>query len=89
MITCKDCYLYDGCIAGHLHCYEENDIKNNCNNFKNKNNYVEVIRCKDCKYFYQKTLVGGFCKCGEVCGGDSRMRANEGFCSYGELKSTT
>ena len=47
---------------------------------------VEVVRCKDCKYFNQKTPVGGFCKCGEVCGGNGFMRVNDDFCSYGEIK---
>ena len=49
----------------------------------------EPIRCKDCKYFNQKTSVGGFCKCGEVCGSHPHMRVNGDFCSYGELKSVT
>ena len=45
---------------------------------------VEVVRCKDCKYFHQKVSCGGFCKCGEVNGGQPHMRVNEDFCSYGE-----
>ena len=47
---------------------------------------VPVVRCKDCKYFNRKVSVGGFCRCGEVCGGHPLMRANKDFCSYGERR---
>lgn len=52
-----------------------------------KANLVAVVRCKDCKYFHQKVSCGGFCKCGEVNGGQPHMRVNEDFCSYGERRA--
>ena len=46
---------------------------------------VEVVRCKDCKYFSPKVDgTVGFCVCGEVCGYCHSMRIAEDYCSYGE-----
>lgn len=47
---------------------------------------VEVVRCKDCKYFNQKADNVGFCKCGEVCGGRPFARLGDSFCSFGERR---
>lgn len=52
-----------------------------------KADLVKAVRCKDCKYFHQKVSCGGFCKCGEVNGGQPHMRVNEDFCSYGERRA--
>ena len=80
MITCKDCYLYDGCTAGHLHCYDEDGIKSNCKSYKNKNNYVEVIRCKDCKWWKDK-------RCSNVNGAYGNSIFNpDWFCRSGQRK---
>ena len=48
---------------------------------------VEVVRCKDCRYFTPKVDgTVGFCKCGEVVGYHPMMRVAMNFCSYGERK---
>jgi hypothetical protein len=50
-----------------------------CSAFKNKGDFVEVVRCKDCKHYFHygdgvygcrtfgmmKTKPDGFCSCGE------------------------
>lgn len=83
MITCKDCYLYDGCIAGHMHCYDEEGIKKNCKSFKDKNNYVEVVRCEDCQFYKPFIKVEDF---------DGRCLVHciqidkEFYCQYGKRK---
>lgn len=47
--------------------------------------FMELVRCKDCKYFIPKVDgTVGFCKCGEVCGYCTSMRVADDFCSYGE-----
>ena len=85
MITCKDCYLYDGCIAGHLHCYDEEGIKKNCESFKNKNNYVEVVRCKDCSEWDSHKPDDAEYKYGRCSLHDAEMERND-FCSYGKRR---
>lgn len=49
-MTCKDdCIHYNVC---NYHIDEETPFEvTECNNFKNKADFVEVVRCKDCKYY--------------------------------------
>jgi hypothetical protein len=74
-MTCKDCISYEVCENGQWY-------ETPCVHFKNKADFVKVVRCKDCKY-------------GEVDDTDfpnqylcnhSGCDWNEGkhFCSYGE-----
>lgn len=48
-MTCKDCICYEVCPKPY---YGEkiacNDVEDRCENFKNKADFVEVVRCKDC-----------------------------------------
>lgn len=41
---------------------------------------VEVVRCKDCKFYHRMTAETGICKL--AC----RHLGNDGFCSEGERK---
>ena len=59
MATCKDCIHYEACKKhGHLKftandLYElmyQNGVEKSCHHFKNKADFVEVVRCKDCIY---------------------------------------
>lgn len=50
-MTCKDCLYYEVCPLGLA-------IKGKtgtCLKFKNKADFVEVVRCKDCKFRYTST----------------------------------
>lgn len=64
-MTCKDC-LHNGACSGFTptdldkdvfdYCREGRadeipDIEDRCNEFENKTDFVEVVRCKYCKYF--------------------------------------
>ena len=76
-MTCKnDCLHYDIChavkTAGEFHAYAEF-----CKTFKNKADFVEVVRCKDCVEYttYDKCL--GWCN--EL----QRCVLLDSFCSYG------
>ena len=75
-MTCKDCIHYDVCELADF-CPH---LNNPCRKFKNKADFVEVVRCKDCtrvkKY---KELY--FCSCD-----NTQMEAYD-FCSYGERKT--
>lgn len=59
-MTCKDCVHYDACINILKKTFkgitqEEIDRvsnrDNDCRTFKPKADFVEVVRCKDCKYY--------------------------------------
>lgn len=43
MTTCKDCVYYPAC-----------NYKMWCDLFKEKTNFVEVVRCEDCQHFISK-----------------------------------
>ena len=54
-MTCKDCIHYDVCKddynCGYLFKDENgNYFTDDCQHFKRKADFVEVVRCKDCKY---------------------------------------
>lgn len=47
MTTCKDC-IYRAMCYKREHYGKENEEP--CEMFRNKADFVEVVRCKDCKY---------------------------------------
>ena len=57
-MTCKDCIHFEVCDSGrHIGEYIEDDgvysegVENDCASFKNKADYAEVVRCKDCIHY--------------------------------------
>ena len=83
MASCNDCIHRELC---NVHGYVDAD---ECGVYKNKADFVEVVRCKDCKhrYFYdefdrnrQKIY-----KC-TFCGILHKGVDDNAFCSYGERK---
>lgn len=84
--TCNDCIHYDACKNILLNSKPEYKNKNLivtgvCKLFKNKADFVEVVRCGQCKYWKLNphNLHGGYCR---HCEGASI----DHFCSYGERK---
>lgn len=97
MSTCKDCFHYEACsgftptdLDQDVFDYcrkgiadEIPDIEERCNEFMDKANVVEVVRCKDCVHWENGY---GFCKkAGVDCYGGSRFGANS-FCSDGKRR---
>lgn len=87
MSTCKDCLHYEVC---QYHITEETDMTvNECSyGFKNKADYVEVVRCKDC----EKLKV---CKNYQYCTehsdgwGDNLVYVeDDDYCSFGIRKES-
>lgn len=83
-MTCKDCIHIDVCVA-----YTPTDLYHTCSSFKNKTDFVEVVRCRDCKFY----TIGDYrCDHPEMYGEDCYdfwLETNEDdFCSYGERKGT-
>ena len=50
MSTCKDCLHNDVCHFNFKGCELTEEEKKDCGFFKPKADYVEVVRCKDCKH---------------------------------------
>lgn len=78
-MICYDCIHYDVCPLGQVII----GTSDTCLKFKDKSDYVEVIRCRDCKYWIEDKDFGMFCThWGSTL---SESREND-FCSYGERK---
>ena len=48
-MTCNDCSSYEVCYAVHA-AGGFQEYAEACKNFKNKADFVEVVRCEKCKY---------------------------------------
>ena len=86
-MACKDCVYSPICKVyadfGVTDVpYDKNDT---CEMFKSKSDFVEVVRCKDCKYFSNDT---DFCRKHNkwYCTWDYTIKSKRDFCSYGERK---
>ena len=80
-MTCKDCIHYDVCKddynCGYLFKDENgNYFTDDCQHFKRKADFVEVVRCKDCTRA-NKYKERYFCSC------DNTQMKPDDFCSYG------
>ena len=79
MATCKDCLCETLCRFNdgfNLYCKEDYE----CPHFKNKADYVPVVRCIDCKHLM-------FSDCyGECSKGYMGIVSPNDYCSYGERK---
>lgn len=71
-MTCKECIHEIVCGQDEVFKYGAYE----CTQFKNKADFVEVVRCKDCKHQEQ------CCEFIMISGKDK----NIDFCSYGERK---
>lgn len=75
-MTCKNC-IHDR-VCPHLKDTEAEK----CGAYTDKANYVEVVRCKDCRYASKCTDGYYMCKV------DHRLAHDEtDFCSYGERRT--
>ena len=82
-VFCKYCIHYGICDYSPF-----SDKKIECKDFKCKADYMEVVRCKDCKYWKQHFEQNmGQCYCNQwendyfYC-----LTKDIDFCSYGERK---
>ncbi len=76
MTTCKDCVHHLKCP--YIECYT-GDAEYDCHQFQHRHDYVEVVRCKDCKHYNLFRLE---CHNAHMNG----YIGIDGFCSYGERK---
>lgn len=80
-MTCKDCIYYEVCPLG-LAIKAKTGI---CLKFKNKADFVQVVRCKDCK-FRKTNDCAMYYECD--CGSQEDWENNNDFCSYGQRSDT-
>ena len=83
MPNCEDCIFYEKLCQ---HALEEHEFKL-CEDFKNKADFVEVVRCKDCKHCWQYVSIDRMhhieCTFDPECNTPIHEMH---FCSYGERK---
>lgn len=88
-MTCKDCIHEDVCSALIKDGLPWEDGKYPaeafCLAFRNKSDVVEVVRCKDCKYF-TKEMIGDDLECFCKCVSGMVNPADDFYCSYGERR---
>lgn len=84
MKTCSDCLYYEVCQNRYSWLDQEDNTKYiTCEKFKNKADFVEVVRCVECRYA-SKCTDGYY-----ACKVDHRLAHDEDdFCSYGERSDT-
>ena len=80
----KDCIHNEVCKYGENRMNGGYCTGENCRHFKNKADFVEVVRCRNCKYW--ETKMDGFCRASYgLC---EINNENQDFCSYGERRDT-
>lgn len=78
-MTCQDCIHFDVC-GYHITELTPKTV-NECNHFKPKSRFVEVVRCKDCwRFVNNKEAFTTYCRRGLQ---NSYVKSGD-FCSYGE-----
>ncbi len=88
-MTCYDCIHFDNCLDNEKTRYYGTNIacdnvEERCKFFKNKSNFIEIIKCKDCKHATEDIMIEGVCYCHKIQQG----MFLDGFCSYGERRNT-
>ena len=97
-MVCKDCISFSRCKEMYEAFGVSIDLENSavCKHFKNKADFVEVVRCKDCKHWkkYENTAGAGNCKKREFSfeyGNEhtfNPITMPDFNCSYGERSDT-
>ena len=91
-MTCKDCIGYKFCSRGRnglTNFYGKENACNNveylCQDFTNKADFAEVVRCVKCKDFEPHgNGKAGICRSKKI---KPCLRYATDFCSYGERKA--
>lgn len=88
MASCKDC-IHNVICSADAYFKEREGAETACIHFKNKADFVEVVRCKDCKHKVD-FMCRVMCSRNAQKHGDEYYHLtatdNEHFCNYGERK---
>ena len=88
MATCRDCIGYEYCNPQPKN---PRKVEKWCDKFKNKADFVEVVRCKDCKYGDVSTISKtkeGQEEIACYCNLKNAVTDVDGYCPSGERKQT-
>lgn len=93
-MTCKDCVHYQVCAENGIYFTDDyikgitihNDVRSLCQRFKNIKNFVEVVRCKDCRYKKVGYMQAAYYYCCRQGSGFHHIKEND-FCRYGKRNS--
>ena len=85
---CEKCIHEEVCDQSSRQIWNKLTGEIGCSDFKDKTNYVEVVRCDDCRHYDNSE---GICWCKLNSkfypgGFDWHSFPEDGFCSYGERK---
>lgn len=86
MAKCKDCLHYEACLTFSKFINAARDVEQGCEHFIDRIKYVEVVRCKDCKYCLLDLRGGANNLCMQNEVGFLVKRKLKDFCSYGEKR---
>lgn len=84
MKMCGDCIYYPICGQWVEESETFPEIEGGCKVFKSKADFVEVVRCKDCRYFTEGMAIG---MCKRIEDKPIIPCRFDHFCSYGERKA--
>lgn len=91
-MTCKEnCIHCDVCKRRQYPSMYGLTNPDDCDNFKNKADFVEVVRCKDCVYCdrcYPVKEINKEATEGWYCNPNRHYVKPDDFCSYGERRDT-
>ena len=85
-MTCEKCFSNLVCQGTMLHEMYK-DKAERCPYFHNKDEYIKIVRCKDCRY--KKVGYGQFGSyyyCSHITSGLRDIEETD-FCNYGERRS--
>lgn len=91
-MTCKDCIHKRLCVVKAFPDMFENTKwdKERCDQFKNKADFVEVVRCKDCEHWkriaFDNIFECDFGICHNPCDETEKETIERDYCSYGKRK---
>ena len=88
MLTCENCIHSSVCTPYNTPNDEYPNI-GKCPHFKDKADYVEVVRCKDCEHcdsYYPKKAKGEEAKIAYYCKSLDCITKPTDFCNYGKKK---
>lgn len=87
-MTCRDCISFAECLEYESTPYYGldaacNNVEELCENFKNKADFVEVVRCKDCNKTIGRSITGD-----RLCVVHEISVPDDYYCASGERRDT-
>ena len=83
MTNCNDCIHEQTCDQSSRQLWSIMAGELECTDFKDRNKYVEVVRCKACKYWEQGKGYEPYCNHWGNMMSDTEA---DDYCSYGERR---